>query len=501
MIEIKNFTPREYQKNILNTAKTKNTLVCLPTGTGKTKIAILLAAERLNAFPETKILICSPTKPLVSQICQECQDCLSLDKEKINMLTGFTLPEKRKEIWNNSTIIIATPQTIENDLAKRNYSLQNVSLLVIDECHRSKMKFANTIVAKEYNAKATNKRLLALTASPGATKEKVQEICANLFIEAVEIRTETDEDLSPYIQEKEAEYLKVDLTPEIKKIQALIKQVYEARTNMLRRFGMTKPAKFINKADLLKLQRSFQMQIISGNKAAFSGMSITAQAIKASYGLELIETQGIPQFLSYLNKIKDETSKASKNIWNDANIQTAKAIAESLMKENILHPKLMKLRELLEQQYSVKPNTKAIIFSNYRTTVDSINTMLQSISGLKPTTVVGQKEGLTQKEQISRIREFEEGKYNVLIGTSITEEGLSISSLDLAIFYDHTASEIRRIQRSGRVARVKPGKIINLIAKNTRDEALMWTSYQKEKKMKYLLHNMKRNLETQSALK
>jgi len=87
-----------------------------------------------------------------------------------------------------------------------------------------------------------------------------------------------------------------------------------------------------------------------------------------------------------------------------------------------------------------------------------------------------------------------------LIGTSITEEGISIGSLDVAIFYDHTGSEIRKIQRSGRVARVKPGKIIYLITKNTRDEALLWASYRKEKKMQYVLKNIKNKIEKQQKL-
>ena len=170
-------------------------------------------------------------------------------------------------------------------------------------------------------------------------------------------------------------------------------------------------------------------------------------------------------------------------------------------KEEIIHPKLLKLKEIIEEQYKLKPESKSIIFSNYRITVDIINSLLKESENLRPIVVVGQKEGLTQKEQISRIKEFEEGKYNILIGTSITEEGLSISTLDLAIFYDHTASEIRRIQRSGRVGRVKPGKIVYLIAKNTRDEALMWVSYNKEKKMKSLLSNMKIGFESQTKLK
>ena len=59
MIKIKNFEPRLYQETIFETAVKKNTLVVLPTGMGKTAIALMLASHRLTQFPESKILILS----------------------------------------------------------------------------------------------------------------------------------------------------------------------------------------------------------------------------------------------------------------------------------------------------------------------------------------------------------------------------------------------------------------------------------------------------------
>src|SRR3989344_8745988 len=171
MIEIRNFFPREYQKNILETCKQKNTLVCLPTGTGKTKAAILLAVERLNKYAFSKVLVCSPTKPLASQICREFKDCTNINAEEINLLTGQVAPDQRAKIWESSQVIVATPQTIESDLKNKRISLENVSLLCIDECHRSKENFANTSVAKIYTETAKNPRILGLTPPPDSSKE------------------------------------------------------------------------------------------------------------------------------------------------------------------------------------------------------------------------------------------------------------------------------------------------------------------------------------------
>ena len=116
--------------------------------------------------------------------------------------------------------------------------------------------------------------------------------------------------------------------------------------------------------------------------------------------------------------------------------------------------------------------------------------VLKKIDGARPIELIGQKEGLTQKEQIERIKEFSSGKYNVLIGTAISEEGIHIANADHAIFYEPTPSEIRDIQRRGRVGRLTGGKIIILITKDTKDVAYYWTAKKKEQKMKNILNKM-----------
>lgn len=492
MYSIKNFEPRLYQKNILQTSINKNTLVCLPTGTGKTKSAILLAIERLNRIPESKILICTPTKPLSNQICEEFKDSTDIPAAQINLLTGAIYPDERKKFWEVSKVLIGTPQTFKNDIEAGRISLSDVSMLCIDECHRSKFKFANTIVAKYYKEQSMYPRIIALTASPGATKEKIDLICNNLFIEAVEIRSDDDEDVKPYIQEKEIEYIKVDLPKEILNIRELLKEIYSEKLESIKKFG-TKT--WLNKSELLKLQARFHHEIARGNKAAFAAVSLVAQVIKISYALELLETQTINSLLKYFEKLKNEQSKAAKVLLNNESIKKAVLLTESLSKRNFLNPKMEKLIEIVKEQYKENKNLKLIIFANYRATVQEIVSLLNQIEGIRAVELVGQKEGLSQKKQIEIIGKFERGEYNIIAGTSITEEGLSIGSLNLAIFYDHTASEIRKIQRTGRVARIKPGKIIYLMARKTRDESLFWTSHHKEKKMKNLLHNMKVELE------
>src|SRR3989344_6818262 len=97
-----------------------------------------------------------------------------------------------------------------------------------------------------------------------------------------------------------------------------------------------------------------------------------------------------------------------------------------------------------------------IICANYRDTIEEIMDCLRDVKNCLPVKLIGHKEGITQKQQLETIQKFEQNVYNCIVTTSIGEEGLSIGTLDLAVFYDNVPSAIRRIQREGRVARIKP---------------------------------------------
>lgn len=488
------FQLREYQKNIVETAKNKNMLCILPTGLGKTKCAIALAVERLNKFPESQVLMCSPTKPLSNQIKNEFAESTNLEVSEIILLTGMISPQKRVDLYKKSKIVVATPQTIAKDLENNRISLENFSLLVLDEAHRSRMKFANTLVAKTYMQQSQYPRILALTASPGSTKEKINEIKENLFIETIEIRSAEDLDVKNYIQKKDLQFIEVELPKEFLEIHALLSEVYKKRLKQLKGFGLTKPISIINKKDLLSFQNYLFLEAKRGNKASYYGVSLTSGAIKLTHALELLETQGLKSFSKFMEKLQNETSKASISINKEPQIKKARELLEKLKENNLDHPKLNKLIEIIKEELKNNLNLKIIIFANFRDTVKNIVNELKKIPDASPIELIGQKEGVTQKQQLETIKLFEEGKYNIICCTSIGEEGISLGQLNIAIFFDQAPSGIRRIQRTGRVGRLKAGKIIHLITKNTRDQAYYWKSHRDVKKMKNIISRMQTKL-------
>ncbi len=488
LIKPETMQSRKYQESILAVAATKNLLCVLPTGLGKTNIAIVLAALRLDKFSDSKILITAPTRPLVNQHFKTFSNFLNLNPENFQTITGTTKPEDRESLYLTKQIIFATPQTIQNDLEEHRLKLKDFSLLVIDEIHHAVGAYAYPYIAKKYLEQAKNPKVLGLTASPGGTKEKIHEICQNTGIEAVEIRTEKDEDVIEYIKEKEIDWIKVELPESFEQIRDLLKSVYNKKVEILRRMKFARSR--VTKKDLLELQAHFIKAINQGNPKGFIGISVVSPAIKIEHAIGLLETQSVTSLENYWEKLRKDESKGAKTLVGDKTISNAMFLTNKLAEQGYRHPKISKLCSLVSQQIKEKPDSKIIIFATYRYSVREIVEVLGKIDGVKPIEFIGQREGMTQKRQTQTLDEFRSDIHNVLVCTSIGEEGLDIPSMDLAVFYEPVPSEIRQIQRRGRVGRAKVGKVIILMTTNTRDETYYWVAHAKEKKMRGILYGM-----------
>ena len=492
-LKLDSIEKREYQLAIAETASKKNTLVVLPTGMGKTLIGLFVTAKRLQQFPDSKIIIMAPTRPLSAQHKKTFEKFTNLNKEEIVLVTGKIKPEERGKLYEKGKIIIATPQTIKNDLENNRLNFENFALALFDEAHRAVKDYAYPYIAKKYMLQAKNPLILALTASPGGTYERIEEICRNLFIKAVEIRTEFDKDVRAYVQPIRTEWVYVELPEEFKRVKELIEKVLKEDLNWLIEHNfLTKKA---TKKELLELQKKISAHYVEGEKnySLIWGMIKSAEAIKLEHALELLETQGIPFVYDYFVKMMKSKKRTDMQTVRRPEIKEAFKIIEKLKQEKMNHPKLQKLLYIVKDLLK-NPKAKIIVFANYRSTVEEIKWLL-SKEGISTEILIGQARkgsgGMSQEEQINTIKRFGEGEFNVLVGTSITEEGLDIPAVDYAIFYEAVPSEIRQLQRRGRVGRQKMGKVIFLLTKGTRDEAYYWAAFQKEKKMRGILYDMK----------
>lgn len=502
MVELKllnydKIQPRAYQNAIAETASKKNTLVVLPTGMGKTLISILVGLERLEKFPDSKILITAPTRPLNAQHKKSFEKFTTIEPEAIVLITGKINPDEREKIYQKARVIATTPQSIRNDAKAGKLSFENFSSITFDEAHRCIKDYAYTFVAKKYMLQAKHPLILGLTASPGGSAEKINEICKNLFIDAVEIRSEIDEDVEPYVKAVKKEWVYVDLPEEFRSVKAFLDECLRDNLSWLKERNFLKTLR-PPKKQLLALQNKIASRCIGGSRNYFLMwvMIRLAEAIKIEHAIELLETQGISPLYQYLKKLESSKKRTDKHLFKDPRMIKAFKAVDGLQTRKLEHPKFEKLKQIVKELVRSNPSIKIIIFANYRFTVDKINKLLEE-EGIKSEILIGQatKEGmgLTQEEQIETLKRFAEGEFNVLVATSIGEEGLDVTATNIAIFYEPVPSEIRSLQRRGRVGRQIAGEVIFLITKGTRDEVYYWAGFSKEKKMKKILYKMKEN--------
>lgn len=490
---------RLYQETILASCVKGNTMVVIPTGMGKTACAILLAAQRLNKVGG-KIMVLAPTRPLVEQHKKTFAEFMEIEEGDMMVFTGKINPDQREKDYKKAVMVFATPQVIQNDIIAGRFSLSDYSLLVLDECHRGVKDYPYPFIAEFYMRRADDPKILGLTASPGGYKEKIEQVCKNLYFDNVEIRTEKDGDVEPYIQKIKMDWKMIELPEEFKSVHKLITRALRERYRKLREMELTDTLD-LRKRDLLQAQgrlRSILASRTRPNPAMFQGLSVLAEALKIEHSLELLETQGSKSLLEYFRRMKKAAdqgkTKAVKRVMKDPEIETAFIKTHTMVEEGIEHPKLDELYKILEEQFRSYSRSKIIVFSHYRDSVKRILEIIGGVNECRPVGFFGQagEDGLSQKEQVRILDDFRQLKYNTVVCTSVGEEGLDIPAVDLVVFYEPVPSEIRSIQRRGRTGRQKSGRVIVLIAKDTRDEAYFWASRNREKRMKAVLHNMRK---------
>jgi len=485
---------RKYQESIIATSANKNTLVVLPTGLGKTLIAVIVAVYRMDKFKNSKVLFLAPTKPLTVQHADTFRQILNLKDEEISVFTSATPANKREELWKNSRVILATPQTIDNEIMKR-LNLEDVSFLVFDEAHRAVGNYAYGFIAGEYIKKAKNPLIMGLSASPSSDIEKISEISKNLFIDSVEIRTENDSDVREYVKKVDEEWVRVELPADFKGIRDKLADLLKFHLKQLKDMNYIDTINLtnINKKDLLGIQERIRKDILAGN-GNFSAASLTAKIIKLHYALELIETQGIYTLNKYLERLNLQKSKGVQELFSDERMKEICENVRILYDSKSDHPKIDALLKILKENLGNPKDLeskKILIFTQYRDTAEKIYEVLAN-NNIKCEKFIGQAnkdgdKGMTQKEQIAVLERFRNNTFNVLLATSVAEEGLDIPKVDIVIFYEPIPSSIRSIQRRGRTGRMYEGKVIILFAKNTRDEGYYWSAISKERKMKEYL--------------
>ncbi|MHA1669031.1 MAG: DEAD/DEAH box helicase [Promethearchaeota archaeon] len=521
---------RQYQENIVKQCNNKNSLVVLPTGLGKTIVAILLIIKALEKYPKARIVILAPTRPLVAQHFKSCLRFLEVNEEDVVFFTGKVSPERRINLFLNSQIIISTPQVIKNDVERGRYNLEHVSLLIFDEAHRTKGNYAYNFLATEYINNCQDPLILGLTASPGKDYDHIQELCDNLFIEKVVFKTYTSEDVMKYTYDIDTLLEYVDLPIKFLELSAVWYNLFENYLKFFIERKLIPPNKpYYSKVEFLAISRdiTISLKYESGNAIELteeeyiealyykspkiidivrendlniqSIFSYCSSCISILHGKDLLETQNISLFKSFLDRLNWKAEQDVKSAKRIMNSDHCKFIVEKLNRDScefLQHPKIEKVISIVDEEYGEYKNDKIIIFTQYREMAEKLKHILnEKFKGkLAIEKFIGQStkiddSGFSQNKQIDIIDQFRDGLINVLVATSVAEEGLDIPNVDAIIFYESVPSEIRLIQRRGRTGRHSSGRCYIILTRSTVDIPYHKVALRKENTMNRILLN------------
>lgn len=487
---------RAYQLEAVDEALNSSMLLVMPTAAGKTAVIWMMISEKLSGGG--KAIMIAPTVGLVEQHIRSLREVLNLD-DGIVSVTGQIPPAKRIEKWNGARLVVATPKVVVNDASNGVVDLSDFSVLVVDEAHHCTGDHAMAQVCDKYISENLDPHVLGVTASPGHRPETVREICSRTGALRIHIRNSGEEMLSGYLSELEVREITVTVPEEMIRLSEPFKIWQQGIVDRERRLGRYVMPGMINFSGLSNAMDRAKSAIGRGEASGYQSVSQIAVAMRLHHLINCLMSQGVSASREYLDRLEDEESGSKKTVRDFLRDIRIRELRTNLAEMDEIHSKIGAVRRMVRERIKRDSKSRIIVFANYRDTIASLETSLKGLKGIIPIRFVGQssrgsRKGLSGREQVRRLDEFRKGNANVLLATSIGEEGLDIPSADLVIFYEPVSSEIRTIQRRGRTGRKRLGEVIVLIAEGTRDEGAKAAALRREENMLRAVHRVSRSL-------
>ena len=484
---------RAYQLDAAKECLSGSTLLVMPTGLGKTAVQWMAMAENLEG--KGKIVLVAPTTGLVAQQAKMAKTFIDIEEDKIITLTGQIRPNSREDMWKDAKIIMATPHVIRNDALSGRILLSDIDLLICDEAHHATGSNSMAQLGDLYLQASNNPKVLAASASPGVKSSNVLEVIKRLGIERLHVTKRDDDLVKPYVTEMSIDENRILLPDLLLSTILPLKVLLDEEVEFLRRSGFLIYTGRVTAAALDEAQRRVSAAINRGDVRGFDAAKRISDLRRLIRLIDLLETQGLQCAIMYLTRARNDKDRKTKRFLSLPQVST---FYSDFKDHEEIHPKPKIVQKMVAD--SLRTGGKVIIFTEYRDTVDNL---LESLSGenIHPGRFVGQASkgsqlGMKQSEQIEQLERFRNGEINVLVATSVGEEGLDVPAADCVILYEPVPSAIRAIQRRGRTARKTDGNVRVLITQNTRDEYVQNASKNREITMYRTLNK----LQSQSRL-
>ncbi|NWU24471.1 DHX58 helicase, partial [Dyaphorophyia castanea] len=464
---------RGYQREAAAPALSgRNSIVWLPTGAGKTRVAVHVCRRHLESRRGGKVAVLVNKVHLVDQHTEKEFHALQ-DTFKVASISGDT---SHKAFFaflaKENDVIICTAQILQNALVSTeedtHVELTDFSLLVIDECHHThKDAVYNKIMLRYLQRKLSGEQdlpqVLGLTASPGTggavsfegAVEHILQICANLDTEKITSVQDEAQHLQSHVPQPKKQY---DLCQErvqdpfgeqLKKVMVRIQQ-YMGKPDLLRDFGTQ-----IYEQRIVELEKRAAEMFCRQTRVCALHLRKYNDALLINDTVRMVDAfQCLQQFYSAERDEKDPTEQFLTATF-EKNRASLQALAGDQRYEN---PRLYKLEEILREHFQPLGTSRGIVFTKTRQSAHSLLSWLQTTATLqhiRAAVLTGagysnQTRHMTQNEQQDVIKQFREGALNLLFSTSVAEEGLDIPECNIVVRYGLMTNEIAMMQARGR---------------------------------------------------
>ena len=476
--------PRQYQLELASPGmEGKNCIVCAPTGTGKTLVAALVIANHLNQRQgKGKVVFVVPTQPLAKQQQKSLQACVPSARVvcRVGDDTGGSV---RMALPDNEVVVCTAGKLWDElqDMRDRKLNFTHFSLMVIDECHNTRKSSPQARIMTKYLKEKLREdnvslpQVLGLTASPGAGDSKVPRLDSTYdhLISLCALMDATEGIVTVKSNRSELEQFTKKSTSTLKR--------YPGRDTSKERFIKIILQVMVEWEKAIEIKTAYdrwdqKYETVIRQHKKFLEESSEPMREKISV-LEFLLC--LAQVLSTYMKLRHEDAIGVLNelslSGSEGYEQKILASLDDLKKalsslEPVPNPLLEQIKDALIARFIENPSSRAILFASTKKQVSCICEWISNLPpdhNLRPRVVVGHTAdtgpGMTDPEKEEALAGFREGRYNILVATSVLEEGIDVPACNLVIRYEHVTNEIAKVQAEGR-ARAENSEGITIVS-------------------------------------
>uniref|UniRef100_A0A4W3IGI0 RNA helicase n=1 Tax=Callorhinchus milii TaxID=7868 RepID=A0A4W3IGI0_CALMI len=511
--DVKDMKLREYQKELARPGiEGKNTIICAPTGCGKTLVALTICEHHLKDMLEEKrkVVFLATTVPIYQQQSRLFTDYFQNTSYKVAGLCGESAEHAPAQMLVEvNDILIFTPQILLNCLKTSTIpSLSIFTLLIFDECHNTAKSHPYNVLMQQYlDAKLSTDseplpQIVGLTASIGVgdaktvqeTMQHIFQICANLDMETISTVRENLTELEKFVFVSEKHIREIGCRVKdpfadiifgiMERIEEMARSVYNIDTlsgipNRSR--GTQKYEQWI--VEIQKKCKVLQMADVEEERRICKALFTYTEHLRKYNDTMIINedarTKDAVEYLDqFINNVKgggfDETERELTALFEE----NKQRLLEIDQEPKYHNPKLNEVEAILNEEYTNKPDTKTILFVKTRALADALKKWITEspvLEFLQPELLLGRGRrdhtpAMTlplQKEVLTLFKESSGTK--LLIATSVADEGIDIAQCNLVLLYEYVGNVIKMIQTRGR-GRAEGSKCILVTSKRENAE-------------------------------